>query len=264
MKPPHDPVRNAHEFLASAPSARWHQLSETTVVFGHQSIGHNILDGIELISARYPSLELHVVELSVAQAARGDVPDGPGLFHFPAGRNRQPHAKIGDFREVMASELGRRAELALLKLCYGDLGYEIEAEPVFEAYVKAVDQLRLTNPDTRLIHATCPLKVPERKTAVDRAKNLTKRALGRPVYGDPNRERNRYNQRIIARYSPVVFDIARVESTRADGSRAVCSLDGEEIFFMLEEFTEDGGHLSPLGKERVAEEFLRALLASLD
>lgn len=264
MQGTQDPTLKARDVLDSTSGARWQQLSEATVVFGHQSIGSNIIDGLEVVAARYSGFELPIVGISAADIGAGELPKGPGLFHFAVGRNRDPYAKISSFRDVMASELGRRAEIALLKFCYADFGYESDPDVVFDAYARAVDEMRLANPNTRFLHATSPLGVPKRRTPADRAKDWVKALLGRPVYADPNVARNRYSARIIERYAPDVFDISRIESTGQDGSRALQSLGGEDVYFMLRDWTDDGAHLSPLGRERAAEEFLRVLLARLD
>lgn len=261
--PPDDALSAARQVLDSTSSNQWRQLSESTVVFGHQSVGWNIVDGLEAVSARYAEFELPVLETSTSEIAAGQVSAGPGLFHFSVGRNKDPESKISDFCQAMASELGRSAELALLKFCYADFGYLLDPDVAFEAYVGAMDELRKSNPNTEFIHATCPLTVPRRSTAKDRAKDLVKRLIGRPVYPDPNVARHRYSTQIIEHYGPEVFDIAGIESTRPDGSPAGLRMAGQEVPFMVAEWTDDGGHLSSRGKERAAEEFVRALLSRL-
>ena len=262
--PQEDATPEARDALDSTSGERWQQLSEPTIGFGHQSVGSNIIDGLEAVASRYASFELPIVELSAAEITAGEAPNGPGLFHFAVGRNKDPQAKISNFHEVMSSELGRRARIALLKFCYVDFGYELDPDAVFEAYAEAIHDLRLANPNTRFLHATSPLTVPMGRSLKGRVKDWVKTLIGRPVYSDPNVARNRYSARIIDSYAPDVFDIARIESTGPDGSRALQRLAGEDVYFMFADWTNDGGHLSAVGKERAAEVFLRALLDSLD
>ncbi|MAE94446.1 MAG: hypothetical protein CL910_07285 [Deltaproteobacteria bacterium] len=264
MQRTEEDATQARAVLESTSSSRWQELSQSTVVFGHQSIGSNIIEGLETLAHRYPGFDLPIVALSVADAVSGELPAGPGLFHFAAGRNRDPEAKIESFRQVMASELGQRARIALLKFCYADFGYEIDPDRVFEAYSRAAEELRSSNPSTRLLHVTAPLTVPWRRTALDRGKDLVKTLVRRPVYADPNVARSRYGARVVDRYSPWVFDIARVESTGRDGSRGLQKIGEEDAYFLRREWTEDGEHLSAPGRERVAEELLRMLLVALD
>ncbi len=49
-----------------------------------------------------------------------------------------------------------------------------------------------------------------------------------------------------------VFDIARIESTRPDGSRESFSDGGKEYFGLTPAYTNDGGHLNATGQKKVA------------
>ncbi|MCC7083306.1 MAG: hypothetical protein IT530_21770, partial [Burkholderiales bacterium] len=48
-----------------------------------------------------------------------------------------------------------------------------------------------------------------------------------------------------------------------DGSIAEFSADGRDIEMLALEYTSDGGHLNPLGRERVAAAFLHGIAEAL-
>ena len=79
-----------------------------------------------------------------------------------------------------------------------------------------------------------------------------------------NVRRNRFNDLLRAEYAgEPLFDVARAESTRADGRRAGFTHDGTFVDAMRRELTSDGGHLNDEGRRVVAQEFARSLAAAL-
>ncbi|MGZ5031287.1 MAG: hypothetical protein ACXV8I_11930, partial [Methylobacter sp.] len=67
----------------------WQALEKTRVVFGHQSVGRNILSGIERLAAR-DGVNLDIHEQRTASATQG-------ISHFAIGNNGDPLSKIKDF-----------------------------------------------------------------------------------------------------------------------------------------------------------------------
>lgn len=62
-------------------------LNEKTIFFGHQSVGFNIVDGIQDILMNHPGLKLNVREEdSLSNLAFGE----PALFHARIGENGEP------------------------------------------------------------------------------------------------------------------------------------------------------------------------------
>ena len=53
-----------------------------------------------------------------------------------------------------------------------------------------------------------------------------------------------------------LFDLAAIESTAPDGTRASFVRDGKTYYQMVSDYTHDGGHLNELGQKRVAEQLL--------
>lgn len=240
--------------LGGVSDEQWQRLSRATILFSHHSVGRNILSGVSDIAA-----ERSALMLSIAQVEPGDEPDGPGLFHFSVGANGDPASKLEGFARMMSTGLGSRADLALCKLCYADIGPGVAADPVFEIYRSTLTRLRDRHPSTIFIHPTIPLKTAQGMRS--RARGVARRLLGQPAQGDPNQARNRYNELIRSEYAAdaPIFDIARLESTRADGSRSLDPRGPGQLYTMAPEWTSDGGHLDERGRRHVASAFLSLL-----
>ena len=56
-----------------------------------------------------------------------------------------------------------------------------------------------------------------------------------------------------------IFDLARYESSKADGSAEAVRYRGNSVPVLAKEWTYDGGHLNEVGRRRVAEAFLAQL-----
>jgi lysophospholipase L1-like esterase len=89
-----------------------------------------------------------------------------------------------------------------------------------------------------------------------------KNLLGREMNWD-NIKRNQFNELAAREFgNGPLLDLARIESTRLDGSRQSFTRGGTGHYAMVPEYTSDGGHLSPLGRKLVARQLL-LLLANL-
>jgi len=97
-------------------------------------------------------------------------------------------------------------------------------------------------------------------------KDWAKRLLGRPIK-DPyaNVKRNQFNHllRTELEGKELIFDLARIESTFPDGSRASFTNAGKTYDALVPDYTYDGGHLNEAGRRMVAEQFLVFLATSL-
>jgi hypothetical protein len=56
-----------------------------------------------------------------------------------------------------------------------------------------------------------------------------------------------------------LFDLALIESTYPDGSRALYSRFSLQFYGLVPEYTDDGGHLNNLGRFTVAEQLIHLL-----
>lgn len=244
--PPAPPV-TMPEFSAITP-AQWEALAQRRVYFGHQSVGRNIVAGLDVVLANNPQLGLRVVEGVPTDSA-------PGLYHQNVGQNRDIESKRRDF---VAATDSAAVDAAMLKFCYVDINGDTDPDSLFANYREWIAGVQAKHPDMRIVHATLPLTDLEgrREWLMGKIRrDATKRDL--------NYIRHRYNTLLRAEYAgkAPIFDIAALESTRDDGTRTTFRYKGEDVPFMNPALTDDGGHLNLDGQRKVAERFL-ALLAA--
>ena len=153
-------------------------------------------------------------------------------------------------------------DLAMMKFCYADLrgGTPLSVDEMIERYFRLVSEIKAQRPDVKLVHITIPLKAdpPGRKAKL-------KRFVGMSLEEDAdNVLRNAFSQKLRERVAgEPLFDLASVESTRADGSSSTFTQAGQERYSLAPEYTDDGGHLNALGRRRAAIEFVRVLADAL-
>ncbi len=226
----------------------WSRLSGKQIVFAHQSVGTNILSGVEQL-ARRDGITLPVHE------QRG-APAGTGITHFNIGRNEDPLGKISDFSAAMDAGAARGADIALMKLCYIDFNTKTDARQVAEAYISSLDTLSQKYPDTRFVAVTAPLAAVQTGP-----KAWIKRLLGKqPAQYIENARRAEFNQLVRAHYKPGnrLFDLARVEAD-GGGIHTVVQVAGRDVEALDPTLTDDGGHLNERGELLAAAEFLKVI-----
>lgn len=214
----------------------------TRTFFGHQSVGQNILEAVKRLSPN---------EILDAQATTDFT--RPAIYHAKIGSNRNIPSKFLAFEKLLIdNDIGSKVDIAVMKLCYVDITESTPVEEVFAQYCASVQRIQLRFPKLSLVHCTIPLTVPGR-TLRKKLRNWLK--------GDgANIQRGEYNRRVLEKFdgSPI-FDIARIESTRPDGSRLALSFRNQQYFAADPQYVDGSGHLNSVGAERVAREFLRIL-----
>jgi hypothetical protein len=223
------------------------------ILFGHQSVGGNILEGLKEIQKANPGGSLRVVDLE-----KSVPPLGPFLGELRIGKNGDPASKCDAFRETVKGMAGDSLDVVVMKFCYVDFKAGTDAAAVLETYAAAVDSLRAGSPRVVVLHTTAPLVV---RTAG--WKKLIKRLLGKEESSDvANAKRSEFNELLKARYrGEPIFDLAAVESTYPDGSREEFTADGKPAHALVAGYTEDGSHLNGTGSVRAARVFVRSLAA---
>jgi hypothetical protein len=231
------------------------RLSQRRIFFGHQSVGMNLIDGVSELAARYADVGLRVVEAR----AGADLPMGT-FAHAFMPQNGNPRLKLESFERALSSGIGSAADIAFVKFCYVDFSSGTDAPALFAQYQAKLKALRARYPGTVFVHVTAPLTTVERG-----AKAALKRLLGRGTGGLlENARREEFNELLRRAYGgkEPVFDLARLESTAADGQRELHDWNGSKVPALLSSYTDDGGHLNPNARARFARELI-ALLASL-
>lgn len=224
------------------------------VFFGHQSVGRNILDGVEALEREAASSGPRIVEGRDASAL-----GSPGIVHAGIGRNGDPSGKIRDFVAIVEGGIGQRADIALMKFCYADFTADTDVEAVFAEYRTALDRLASEYPRASFPMVTVPLT-----TLEGGPKALAKLLLGRRLNGrEDNIAREAFND-LVRRARPDgegVFDLARIESTAPDGSEERRSFKGRSFRVLRSEYSSDGSHLNAAGAALAAGGLISLLAA---
>ncbi len=249
-----------YKSLNDIPDATWEKLAQKTIFFGHQSVGSNIIDGIYDLMKENPRIRLTLVEISNPDEYRNSC-----FLHSKIGENRNPKSKINHFSNML-EKMGM-IDIAFVKFCYVDFGRDVDFTETATAYNKSIEMLDVRYPETRFVHFTVPLetsripfsfwfKIFKSAGWSYKWKMLTR--LKDIWRYDANIKRNEYNSWLRNEYqgrSPI-FDLARIQSTRPDGSRVTFEKKGVTYYALNPEYTYDGGHLNELGRKIVAEHLL--------
>jgi hypothetical protein len=231
-------------------SQQLQKVASTSVFFGHQSVGDNIVQGLREHMTADPNLRLNLLESDTPPNA------GPVFMEFHIGQNGSPGSKDEAFSLAMAKGGGFRGGVALYKYCYVDVTASTDVSTMFHNYRKSVESLKAKYPALTVVHVTVPLT-----TASDGWKYSIKSALGRTTEVELNAKRNQFNDLLREQYRnrEPIFDLAEAESTLPDGSRSFVTFKGRRVYTLVPAFTEDGGHLNELGRRAVADKLLLTL-----
>ena len=218
------------------------------VIFAHQSVGNDILDGVNAVSAA-AGVPLNVVETRVAPA------DSKGIFHFKVGTNGEPLGKIKEFQASLAQSPLSDIDVALVKLCYIDFNSGTDVAQVASAYVQTVEDLQSQHPQTRFVAITTPLT-----TIQTGPKAWVKSLLGKTPAGYvENAKREEFNAVLRQKFDAGrLFDVAKLES-QAGAEPVVFDYEGRSHQALDPELTYDGGHLNDNGKRIVGSAFVKFL-----
>ena len=235
--------------ISEVEQSSWEALSTKKIYFGHQSVGFNIVDGIEQIVKENSLIELTTKETM----ERSDFQE-PLFGHSTVGKNRDPNSKTDAFSLVMKSGVGEEVDIAFFKFCYVDIKKGVDVGQVFDHYKESMAELRSAYPDVLFVHVTVPLT-----TIQTGPKAFVKMVIGRAIRGfDDNIQRHGFNEMLRQEYAgkEPVFDLAKFESVAPDGRQSIFHHKGETYFSLLSEYTDDGGHLNEKGRIFIAEQLL--------
>ena len=231
------------------------QLKAKRILFGHQSVGNNILDGIKKLMEC--NLGLH---LTIQEVNSPDVFDQPLFGHFSVGRNTDPKSKCDSFKKIMDSGIGDNVDIAFFKFCYVDINNNTDIYELFDYYVKTIEHLKTQYPKAIFIHVTVPLTTTPHNLK-GKIKSNIRRILGRPNQFYISTKRNNYNKLLSRKYhgKDPIYDLASIESTLPDGYQYTFFYNGETYKSLAPMYTHDGGHLNDLGQIIVAKSLIRFL-----
>ena len=242
--------------LAEVPRDTYAWLGEKKIFFGHQSVGYDIVHGIEDLLASHEALNLNIVETKDPSRF-----EGPMFAHARVGRNFDPESKIAEFRSLMENGVGDKVDIAFFKLCFVDIGINSDPQKVFDVYCDTMAALKSRFPDVVFVHVTVPLcGRPGSPKGILKA--TVKRVIGRPPVLDENLARARFNTFMRERFSDKepLFDLALCEAIGPDGVERYGRKNGQEVPVLVRAYTYDGGHLNRAGRQYIAEQLLIELL----
>lgn len=223
----------------------WARLASARIYFGHQSVGASVLEGLSEL--RYARGERPLRILHSRERGSGS----SWLVEFTIGENGRPETKMKDFAAALGQIDDTAQAIAMFKYCYLDITAATNVDELFAKHRKAVREMRARHPNLTFVHVTAPL------TRIESVPGyLMKRVLGKPTSREANEKRNRFNAMLRDEYAgEPVFDLAKVESTRPDGSRSFFRDGSDTVYTLAPELTDDGGHLNATGRRAVAQEF---------
>jgi len=251
---PMDSQNNSFKLAEKEINSSVMDVANMRIFFGHQSVGQNILDGINDISEDVNN-KITIVESRIA-----DDSSEPAFLHAGVGKNTDPLSKIVDFREIVNSGIGGKVDVAFFKFCYVDFEQTTDIKSTFKKYQETMKSLKENYPQTMFVHFTVPLI----EARLD-MKGYLKKIIGRyNTKREGNIKRNQFNTMLKEEYDgkEPIFDLAGIESTYPEGKKETFEKDGGTYYALAPVYTNDGGHLNKTGRKVVAERLLY-FLASL-
>jgi hypothetical protein len=231
-------------------TSRWSVIASRTVYFGHQAIGSEVVAGVEGVTLE------HSLPLRVVQTREPATVTGAAFVHFLAGQGRDFASKNAAVLRLLESPTRARRPVLLLKYCYGDINSPADTATMFDAYRDTVDTIQFEHPDVTVVHATIPLM-----TVESAFKSGARQFLGRPTRREGAIARHRYNELVRAEFTDTepIFDLAKVEATRPNGTLAGFNAGGRMIETLATANTDDGSHLNARCQRAVAHTLLDLL-----
>lgn len=239
--------------LTDVPDSLLQSLAAQKIYFGHQSVGFDIMNGIEALKSEDSRLGLYILESADTSVCKEDC-----FAHSKNGENRKPYSKIEAFTNTI-NRMPGNLDIAFFKFCYVDFTTSTNVDSVFQAYVAAMDSLKAKYPLTHFVHFTAPLRAIQTGP-----KALVKTLMGKSLGHEDNAARCRFNQLVRDQYlgQEPLFDLAMLGSTRPDGNLQAYTYNGETIYALSPQYTYDGGHLNEPASRLFGEQLL-VFLANL-
>lgn len=233
----------------------WKTFGTKKIYFGHQSVGANIISGMNSIIKNNPNIKLKIVSSKEQSALESGI-----FLHSSIGKNNYPQSKIDEFKKLMNSGMGNNADIAFFKFCFDDILEDTDVDDLFESYSKTMDELSDKYMNTRFVYVTVPLLVKKKQSFVGFLKSL----FGKKNYfaDEHNIARTKFNNLIRKKYGKTgrLFDLALYESTGLNGISRQFKKRNNSFFALVSEYARDGAHLNEVGQKVIAGQFLLFLV----
>jgi len=234
QKPPvMNPINTTH-----MTAQLWNILEGKRIFFGHQSVGYNLVRGIERRVGR------DSIPYKIIDSKKPADFNGAAFYHAPVGKNVEPKTKIDEFVALMDGGMAQKVDVAGFKFCYADIRVETDIQELLNYYTSKMDYLVAKYPRVKFFHFTVPLTVKPRGL-----KGLIKK-----LAYDHNINREKLGKLIETHYQPDhVFDLARFEAQFPDGR---INTYGKNRLALIDDFSDDGEHLNAVASDNISEQLL--------
>jgi lysophospholipase L1-like esterase len=225
-------------------------LASQRILFGHQSVGDNLIDGLRLL-AQEAQTPLNLQEVQSASQLTANA-----FAHTYVAENTQTLKKLSSFEQAMSAP-APGLNLALMKFCYVDITAQTDVKHLFAQYQQTVAKIKARQPGIKVVHVTTPLT-----TVQTGWKATLKTLMGKAPYGVlENLKREEYNQLLRQAYGSrePLFDLARAESHTADGKAHTIEWKSQAVPALVPQYSSDGEHLNAEGQRVVARAMVSAL-----
>ena len=226
---------------------QWDNLGNKKIYFGHQSVGYDIIDGVEFILNNNPDININIIE-----GSKLSLFENPVFAHSKNGLNGDPKSKIDAFYKIVDEGLGGKVDIAGFKFCYADFNKNTDITNIFEYYKNKMNKISQKYPNVEIIHFTVPLRAIQTGP-----KAWVKKILNKDVGIKDNYARQQFNELLINNFNGLsIFDLAKHESTNLDKIREYTFVNDKKVYSMVPDYTIDGGHLSNKGKYYIGTQYL--------
>ena len=117
------------------------KLADQRIYFGHQSVGFNIIEGINDIMK-----ENHQIRLKVIETNDPADMNKPIFAHSRIGKNTYPQSKIDAFASFIEKGIGKKANIAFFKLCFADIIGTTDVNRIFEFHKNTMSHVKKEYP----------------------------------------------------------------------------------------------------------------------
>jgi hypothetical protein len=234
------------------------RLGRMRIFFAHRSVGADLMNGVRAIAC-----ENGGVPISVREVGR-DLSSGVFGHAMLAAANGDPVSKLRHLERMLGDGIGEVADVVLFKFCYADFSAQSDPTWMFRSYDRTIRALRMGFPHLKFLHVTAPLTTARRssgaRAAVDAFRHRTPGGLV------DNSRREEFNDLVRRTYDgrEPVFDLARAESTTADGAHELHDLHGRPVANLVPAYTTDGGHLNELARAKIARQLVSTIASLAD
>lgn len=172
-------------------------------VFGHQSVGWQVLQGVEMWAD-----ELGAPDPIFPDYEGAGLPESGGfLGHFYCGTNGNSFTKTAEFLSHLQNGLASQVDIVVMKFCYADLrsGSGYTPQQMFDDYKAWVDAVESQFPQLTVIYATEAIVMGQNSDGVNNGLRQTFNNLVRAEYGASGR----------------LWDVADIQSTDPSSNKVL-------------------------------------------